>query len=107
MTREQIIAAEDRPVETVDVPEWGGPVRLRGMSGQDRWTWGNTRDTATDLMAAMLVRCIVDDTGNRIFTDDDAPALALKSAGVLERLRRVADRLSGLGEDAAEQSKNA
>ena len=36
LTKEAILAADDLPRETVLVPEWGGDVYVRTMSGTDR-----------------------------------------------------------------------
>ena len=36
LTREQILQSDDLPRETVPVPEWGGSVRIRTLSGADR-----------------------------------------------------------------------
>ena len=36
LTREQILQSDDLPCETVPVPEWGGEVQVRTMTGTDR-----------------------------------------------------------------------
>ncbi len=36
LTKEAILAADDLPRETVLMPEWGGDVYVRTMSGTDR-----------------------------------------------------------------------
>lgn len=36
LTREQILQCDDLPKETVKVPEWGGEVQVRTMTGTDR-----------------------------------------------------------------------
>ncbi len=36
LTREQILQSDDLPRETVQVPEWGGEVQVRTMTGTDR-----------------------------------------------------------------------
>ena len=36
LSKEAILAADDLPREKVNVPEWGGEVLVRTMSGTDR-----------------------------------------------------------------------
>ncbi len=36
LSRDQILGASDLPTETVDVPEWGGQVIVRSMTGAER-----------------------------------------------------------------------
>ncbi|MFG2837026.1 hypothetical protein ACGFYE_18725 [Streptomyces zaomyceticus] len=116
LTAEEIGAADDRRHEDVPVPEWGGTVRIQSMSGTDR----NSHQAETvilgpngrpkgielrDQYARLLARCIVDEQGRRLYvTDKQIQALGQKDAGVLERLAKVAKRVSGMGEEAAEEA---
>ncbi|MFE3382837.1 hypothetical protein [Streptomyces anulatus] len=36
LSAEQILDADDLAIEDVPVPEWGGTVRVKGMSGTER-----------------------------------------------------------------------
>ena len=36
LSREDILKAEDLPTEEVPVPEWGGSVLVRGLTGRER-----------------------------------------------------------------------
>ncbi|GGV86702.1 hypothetical protein GCM10010294_67640 [Streptomyces griseoloalbus] len=116
LTAEQIEAADDRQWEDVDVPEWGGTVRVAGMSGTDRNAYqkqmlvfgsnGKPREVdLTDQLARLLSKCLVDENFKRLYvTDKQVKALGAKNGAVLERLARVAKRLSGLGDDAVEDA---
>ena len=35
LSRDEILGAEDRPVDEVPVPEWGGDVRVMMLDGAD------------------------------------------------------------------------
>jgi hypothetical protein len=114
LTRKQILAAQDRQPETVAVPEWGGEVQVRGLSGRERGQyelWATSSkinkagkliqgDATLDLVAMVRVRlislCIVDEAGIRLFGDADIEALADKDSAPIERVFDVAARLSGL-----------
>lgn len=113
LSREQIIEADDRKTEDVAVPEWGGTVRVRALSGRERDAYeasivqvsanGSRRVSLENLRARLVSFACVDEEGNRLFSDDDAMALGEKSAAALERVFDVARKLSGLSEDDVEE----
>ena len=102
LTKEQILQADDLPREFVSVPEWGGDVYVRTMTGAERDAWEVETVMEADkvnrvnLRARMCARCIVDDKGARLFTDKEAEKLGDKSAAALERVFSVAIRLNAL-----------
>jgi hypothetical protein len=108
--RAAILASDDLAREPVDVPwpldeklyvralqagEKDSYVALTMQTGDFQWS-GN-------VTAALLVKVIVNENGERIFTDADIPALGLKDAGTLSKLFRTALRLSGMGSGDAEK----
>jgi hypothetical protein len=106
LSRDQILAADDLPSEDVDVPEWGGTVRVQGLSGKARDEYltsllvirGNQivgRDTRNS-SAKLVSQSIVGEDGKPLFTPHDIDLLGEKSAEALGRLHAVAARLSGL-----------
>lgn len=116
LTRDDILQAPDIQKETVEVPEWGGSVLVRGMTGLERdnfeqelvtrkgkhtsFNWSNVR-------AKTVALCVIDENGRRMFSDSDVEALGQKSAAGLERVFDVARRLSGLSDsDVEELEKN-
>lgn len=120
LTRDAILTAVDLQQEEVQVPEWGGAVMVRGLSGTDRDAFeqdivrmkrsGKSTTTEMDLhnvRAKLCVRCIVDENGERLFDDADMEALGRKSATALQRVFDAAQRLSGLSDqDVEELAKN-
>lgn len=108
LTRENILAADDLGRELVSVPEWGGDVYVRGLTGKERDAFeagmidqrGKSQTVNLQNIRAKLAGLsICDENGKRIFTDADLAALAGKSAVALNRVFEVARRLSGLGDD--------
>jgi hypothetical protein len=109
LSREQILGADDRRTEDVAVPEWGGTVRVRALSGAERDAYeasivtvrpdGSSRVSLKNLRGRLVSLSVVDEEGNRVFSEEDAVALGEKSASALERVFDVARRLSGLSED--------
>ncbi len=113
--RESILSTKDRNAEVVDVSDvWPevGTVRVSVMSGDDRdsyeWLMRSALDSKSGTVTTLLlVRCIVDDQGQRIFKDDETAALGAKSWKVLDKLWDVARRLNKLrDEDTKELEKN-
>lgn len=106
--RDLILAAEDVVVETVAVPEWGGHVYVRGMTALDR---GRIEDicsrgggvTIASLREQIAVKTVCDSVGVLILEPSDVAKLGEKSAAALDRIFQVAQRLSGMGEDAVEE----
>lgn len=113
LSREDILSIEDRTTEDVPVPEWGGTVRVRSLTGAERDAYeagivqvsgnGTKKINLKNLRGRLVSLTCVDEDGNRLFTDEDAIALGEKSASALERLFDVARRLSGLSEDDVEE----
>lgn len=117
LTRDQILKAQDLPTEDVPVPEWGGTVRVRALTGAERDAFEQSiveqrgrsaRMNLQNLRAKLVALTVVDEEGNRIFSDSDAKLLGKKSALALNRVFEVAQKLSGLtSEDVEELTKNS
>jgi hypothetical protein len=107
LSKDQILEAVDLKSVTVEVPEWGGSVLVRTMTGADRDAFetsmvtvksdGTRTPDMTNLRAKLVALTLVDEAGNRMFEVEDIPRLALKSAAALERVFEVAQRVNGLG----------
>lgn len=117
LTRDAILSASDVREEDVPVPEWGGTVRVRGLTGKQRKALSeslldqkgqaSTRK-AIDLQTRLPAMCMIGEDGRRLFDDEDVALLNEKSAAALKRVFDVAARLSGLSDDDVEEmSKNS
>jgi hypothetical protein len=112
LTRDAILTANDIRTEEVDVPEWGGVVLVRGMTGTERdafearvvETHGKTtRVNLVNFRAKFVASVCVDDAGQPLFTEADIAALGKKSAAALQRVFNVAQRLSGLSDEDVDE----
>jgi len=113
--RDSILAAEDLPREQVQTDEWapfGVPfVYIRALSSSERDAYELSLQITTadgrrvpnprlkNVRAAFVAKVLVDEDGERVFTDKDTAALAEKNAAVLDRLFDVGRRLSGMQSD--------
>ena len=109
LTKEQIFAADDLKTKEVDVPEWGGKVKLRTMTGTERESYfrrlmkHRADEIPKDLFQTLVVICAVDDNGKQLFTMDDLPELAKKNGAVLDRLTKAAGDLNGLSDNSIDE----
>jgi hypothetical protein len=55
---------------------------------------------------ALVARSVIDEQGNRIFTDEDIAAIGKGSVSVFEKLAATARRLNGLSGSIEEAAKN-
>ena len=109
---DDIVASQDKEYEDVDVPEWGGTVRIATMSGEDRDRWELSMMQADDSSergfklnfdaysrVRLVAMCLVDDNFNRIFvTKEQIEKLSQKSGKVMDFLYDVAQRVNGITE---------
>ena len=119
LTKEAILNADDIKTEVVPVPEWGGKVMIRALTGKERDSFessmvqmkGKTREMKFDnLRARLVVLSIVfpNEPTRRMFNELEIGALGNKSAAALDRVFDAAQRLSGLRkEDVEELIKNS
>jgi hypothetical protein len=110
--RDRILAAEDIPVELVDVPEWGVSILVKGMTGADR---GLLMEEAIDPATgevnlqviypdAVILTSHDPETGARIFSTEDRAALLSKSGLAIDRVATVAMKLSGFEDKAVDKA---
>ena len=111
LSKDAILAADDLPRETVIIPEWGGEVLVRTMSGTDRDAFEASlleKDGRMENVRARLVALtLCDSQGDRLFDDSEIAALGRKSARALDRVFSVAQRLNGIGTEQAAAAKKA
>jgi len=108
LTRESILQSDDLPRELVEVPEWGGDVYVRTLTGTERDAFEQSmvhkknKTNLANVRARFAVLTVCDDSGQRLFTDEDAKELGTKSAAALDRVFEVAQRLNGFSKEDAE-----
>lgn len=104
--KNEILNIDDSQWEEIPVPEWGGEVRIRGLSGDevDKYEASLMRlrkgkpDLAIQSATARLVAwCLVDENNSRLFVnEDEVKELGKKSGKALQRCFDKAAELSGL-----------
>ena len=111
LSKENILAANDLPMESLTIPEWGGDVMVRTMTGADRDALEASligKEGRMENVRARLVSLTLCDAGGvRLFTDAEVAALGNKSARALDRVFTIAQRINGIGTDAVDVAKKA
>lgn len=114
LTRDAILSADDLAREFVEIPEWGGGVFVRMMTGEerDRWELGFSKRRGKDgnldlhgIRAELAAMVACDERGKSIFSVEDAPVLAKKSGSAIERICIAARKLNRLNEEDVEDLK--
>ena len=107
LSKAQILQIVDIKTERVAVPEWGGDVMVREFTGTDRDAFeesmvridadGGRRADVSNMRAKLVSMCLIDEeTGERMFGQDELNLLGSKSASALERVFKVCQRINGM-----------
>lgn len=106
LTAEAILGAADTPEEVLPVPEWGGSVRIRGL----------TKRQQVDARARSMVNGEVDVAESQMvlwmegvieprFTREQMAALFEKNAGAVDRVLKRLLVLSGMDDGAVKEKE--
>lgn len=109
LNKAAILGAEDLKHEDVEVPAWGGTVRVRAMTGAERDEFRAAIQSEDGVpvgkfSVALLAATLIDEAGARLFTMEELDQLAEKSAVSIDKPAAVAMRLNGLGGGAIEEA---
>lgn len=108
LSKTDIFGADDRRYEEIAVPEWGGTVRLRSLTGEERDQYeasmvkrvgGRQVDNLRNARARLVVLAACDENGAPLFDATDAAALGRRNSAALDRLFEAACKLSGISDD--------
>lgn len=113
LSKKDILTAEDIQKELVQVPEWGGEVMVHGLTcgEKDQYEQSLVTDGKVDLKGAtatLVALCVRDEKGCQIFSPLDVSSLVNKASRPMERISKVAQKLSGMGKnDLEDMVKNS
>ncbi|MGH7206836.1 MAG: hypothetical protein ACREI2_11575 [Nitrospiraceae bacterium] len=96
LSREQILASrKDRKPVRLEVPEWGGEVYVRVLSAADQMAISEGLPPSK-VPIRILLHCLVDEGGERIFADGDQDELAREDFPIILRVFSFVAKLNGL-----------
>lgn len=103
----EILAADDLQTVDVEVPEWGGVVRLRSLTGEEiSKIIDATSQRGADRALQIVALCAIDEKGATLFTSEQLADLQKKNLKVLLRLQTAAMRLNDLDAGGEAEAKN-
>lgn len=118
LNKNQILANRPAIVETIAVPEWGGEVSIRRMSGnlRDEWdmfninhrdpTTGRLREDTKYFRATLVAKHLCDEQGRLLdFSPEEVMALGEDDGAVLDRIYDRCVAISDLAANAVKNSK--
>lgn len=106
-----ILQSDDFRYEEIEVPEWGGSLRLKSLSGTERTAvirmLNQKKDTVDGVYEKVIIFSAVDADGRKIFEDNQSTLSILqgKDAGVTQRIAMKALELSGLGPNSKDDAE--
>lgn len=107
--RDRIFSCDDAQRRTVEIPEWGLSLEVRGMSGAARAAiMQATADNDgainfTRMIPDIIIGCTFDpETGEQVFDEGDRDALMMKSGKALDRIVETAMEISGMTPNAVD-----
>lgn len=93
----------DLPQQTVEIPEWGASIIVRGMTGKDQSTLfraaqkkGGSGVEEETFAARLVAASLVDKDGNRLLEDNEYEKVLSWPGPVLNKISLVAMQLNGL-----------
>jgi hypothetical protein len=106
LTPDAILEADDRPTADVEVPEWGGHVRVRALSLE---SYLDLKEQAGDderqLTRMMLHEALVGEDGEPMLTLEQAGALLDKSATAIGKVMQAIANVTGSGGDVLTEAQ--
>lgn len=106
--KNEILTADDLKTQDVSVPEWGGEVRIKTLTGAERDQYeadsvrtnkGKREVNMSNMRARLIAMCAVDEQGQLLFTRADVMKLGQKSAAALERVFDAAATMNGMSDE--------
>lgn len=108
LNKAAILAAGDFKLEKVSVPEWGGDVYIKTITGldRDRFEDGYAEQKMKHFRTRFLVLTLCDEKGERLFSDAETDDLGKKSSLIINRLFDKAWSLNAFTNEAVEELGN-
>lgn len=114
LTREQILSPREWPTEEVEVPEWGGSVKVRALTAAElddfnasivRTKGNNVEVNRRNYRAKLVAKCVVNGDGKTPMFKEESDVIALgqQPASALDRILVVINRLNAMSEEEQEE----
>lgn len=116
LSKDEILGAADQSFTELEISEWRGTIRIGNISAAEKGKYEsglfkfnadgtrtiNEKNLAT-LRTRLIVACVVDDEGKRVFTEKDIEALGEKSAAVIQDVFEACQEHNGMEPPAVDE----
>jgi hypothetical protein len=106
LSRDKLLKVKaEVPTEKISVPELGGEVIIRGMTGKEQTIFnrsvvkkgGDRNEVDDELFASkLIVQCLTDEKGERLLKEDEFAIVQGWPASVFQKLAQASLRVNGL-----------
>lgn len=113
LSADDILAVDDRRYEIVPVPEWGGEVKLRSLTGKERDAFEaslseqrgtKVKRNVENFRARLVALCAVNEENKLLFTNkQQVVLLGNKSVAALQRVFDKCNEMNGLSDADIEE----
>lgn len=114
LNKTAIFEAEDTETVDVEVPEWGGSLRIKALTGTQRDKYeaslaklknGVPVPDMHNARARLVAWSAINEDGSRLFLDSEIMRLGNKNAKALDRVFEAAAKLSGITPEDVELAR--
>lgn len=109
LTKAEIFAKHDESFLEMDVPQWGGTIRFRSLSGDEAIEFGQrleNQETKQEAIIDLFTISVVDENGDRVFDAGDIRALRRKNWSVFLKAQKRLLEFNGYTDKSAVTAKN-
>lgn len=117
LSAQEILDADDAEYAYVDVPLWGGTVRLRTLTADEAMDFARLSSNSDgsmhgEMMVYLVEKTAVDEQGDQLFSKEQAKGLTKKNFRIFTELQDAALELNKLNpkdseeKSAVEEEKN-
>ena len=108
LSKDDIFKADDLPTKDIDIPEWGGTLTIRTLTGAERDQFESAfvnqdQIDIRGLKARLIQLTVQNGDGQPMFTKADLQKINSKSASVIDRIFQESQRLSGLTKEDVDE----
>jgi len=109
LTRQDCLSVNDLALKEYTVKAWDGVVYIKKMTAKDQIQFEDMSQgkDRKNIFSRLIVMCVCDENGNKLFTEADMDALNNKSASaVIELFTAISEINSVSQEDVEDLAKN-
>ena len=110
--REAVLQANDETIEELDMPEWGFKVHIRTLRARERDVFYKScvgkdgrQQYPENMHARFCALVLCNESGDRLFSDQQVAQLGNKSARALDRIFDAGQKLNKMNSDAVEEAE--